>query len=58
MKKYTEALNQRITKYITEIHTCKTRITELEAEKDKLKKEVSRQKSLLKKCREEKGAGR
>ena len=54
MSKRTEILNQRIAEYLNDLHAQKSRIGELETEKEKLKKEIARQRALAKKIRQEK----
>ena len=54
MSKESDALVQRITEYMTDLHAHKNKVTELEAAVSDLRKEISRQKSQLKKVREEK----
>lgn len=54
MSKRTEILNQRISEYLTDLYTQKNKIEDMESEKTKLKREISRQRALAKKIREEK----
>ena len=54
MSKNTDLINKRITGFLTDIHAFKDRVGELEDSIQQLKKEVSRQKLLAKKYREEK----
>ncbi len=54
MSKHTDLINKRITSFLTDIQAYKSKVGELEDSIRELKKEVSRQKSLAKKYREEK----
>lgn len=54
MSKRTEILNQRISEYLTDLYTQKNKIEDMESENTKLKREISRQRALAKKIRQEK----
>ena len=56
MSRNTEILNQRITEYLTDLYTQNNKIVELESNTTKLKNEISRHKSQLKKHKEDKDA--
>ena len=56
MSKYTDQLNHRITGYLSDIHTFKAKVSDLETAVEDLKKEISHQKSLARKYRTEKTA--
>ena len=54
MSRNTEILNQRITEYLTDLYTQNNKIVELESNTTKLKNEIARHKSQLKKHKEDK----
>ena len=56
MSKYSDLLDKHITTFLTDIHSYKNRIQELEESLKGLKKEISNQKSLARKYRTEKNA--
>ena len=56
MANYTDQLNERITGFLSDIQTYRTRVSELETAVRDLKKEISHQKSLARKYRTERTA--